>query len=402
MSKPINADLVEAGWQDAARWLPSNLDALAQETSGFRRRRGVRSALDLVRIALAYALLDLSLRSVSTWMATHGLGDVSDVAVLGRLRRGARFLEAIVAQMLTRQLWQAPTATLPYRVRLVDATTVSAPGAEGTEWRLHVSYDAARGVVDGVTLTDVHGGEHLERATPQAGEILVGDRGYAHAARIRTARARGAHVVIRLGHSAVPLTDRTGAPVDPLAFARRKRPRAGRPPRVEATDVYLRDDSERTDPLRLIVVRKTAEATHRERERIRREAGRKGKAVTDRSLAAAAFAFLLTSLPADEVDAVTIAELYRVRWQIELNFKRWKSLLALDALRAHDPDLARAYLYAKLIAALLADTLARAARAFSPWGAPLSPHELEDLDLGPSGPRRRRRRIHSAPAISRA
>lgn len=48
-----------------------------------------------------------------------------------------------------------------------------------------------------------------------------------------------------------------------------------------------------------------------------------------------------------------IADLYRMRWQIEISFKRLKSLLSLNALRAKDPALARSYLRGKLNAAVL-------------------------------------------------
>lgn len=67
-------------------WLPRNLDEMVKEEFGFRRRGKIRSAADIVRIAMAYSVLDFSLRSSATWMVTHGLGDISDVAVLGRLR----------------------------------------------------------------------------------------------------------------------------------------------------------------------------------------------------------------------------------------------------------------------------------------------------------------------------
>ncbi|MEY4375134.1 MAG: hypothetical protein RL760_1301, partial [Candidatus Eisenbacteria bacterium] len=102
--------------------------------------------------------------------------------------------------------------------------------------------------------------------------------------------------------------------------------------------------------------------------RILREAKKRGKVPSERTLRATKFAFLLTSVPARDASDATMAELYRVRWQIELTFKRWKSLLHLADLRADDPDLARAYIYAKLIAAVLADTMARQWRAFSPYG----------------------------------
>jgi hypothetical protein len=269
------------------------------------------------------------------------------------------------------QVVDPPCAPLGRRVRLVDATTLSHPGSKGADWRLHASDDLARGVIDAVEGTDGRGGEHLGRVQLAAGDLVVADRGYAHEQRLLEAIHAGVDVLVRVGHSAVPLVDDSGAPVDPLAFAARKRPAAGRPPRVESRVVYLRADATRARALRLVVVRKSVAATERERERVRRESSRKGNVPTQRTWNACRFTFLLTSVVASEADDATIANLYRLRWQIELMFKRWKSLLGLARLRADDPDLAQAYIYAKLIAALVADRMTRQWRAFSPYGVPI-------------------------------
>ena len=61
-----------------------------------------------------------------------------------------------------------------------------------------------------------------------------------------------------------------------------------------------------------------------------------------------------------------MVELYRARWQIELGFKRLKSLGDLDGLRAADPELARTWLLAQLIAAVLSEDLASQLAGFSP------------------------------------
>ena len=65
---------------------------------------------------------------------------------------------------------------------------------------------------------------------------------------------------------------------------------------------------------------------------------------------------LLTSLAAERASADQVLALYRMRWQIELAFKRLKSLSQFDELRADDPKLARAWLLAHLIAAVLIET----------------------------------------------
>ena len=369
--KTPSQDFVDESWDDVQEWLPSDLDRLALETGALVRRRTVRTGAQLLRLAFAYSVLDLSLRSVTAWAVERDVGRMSDVALLKRLKGSVDMLQVVLAWLLSRRLQEAPVSAVPLRVRLVDATTVSAPGSKGTDWRIHASYDVARGEFDSLEVTDGRGGEHFGRVQAGPGELLVGDRGYAHGDRIAQVRAGGGHVLVRIGHSAVRLRCVSGDVLDPVAFATRRRPGPGRPPRVEGCDAVVSIADGDDVPVRLVVVRKSAQATDKERRRLRREASRKGKTPTDRTLQAAAYVFLLTTVPADMVEDATIAELYRVRWQVELAFKRLKSLGHLANLRAKDPELARTYVLSKLVAGMLADQISRHARAFSPWGLPI-------------------------------
>jgi len=66
--------------------------------------------------------------------------------------------------------------------------------------------------------------------------------------------------------------------------------------------------------------------------------------------------------------AAQVLQWYRMRWQIELVFKRLKSLLRLDHLPKYDARSWRAWLYGKLLIALLTQKLIRMGRDISPWG----------------------------------
>jgi Transposase DDE domain len=72
------------------------------------------------------------------------------------------------------------------------------------------------------------------------------------------------------------------------------------------------------------------------------------------TMQSAGFLMVLTSLPST-VTAADVLTAYRLRWQIELAFKRLKSQLGLDRLPAKSRDLARSWLLAHLILALLID-----------------------------------------------
>lgn len=107
---------------------------------------------------------------------------------------------------------------------------------------------------------------------------------------------------------------------------------------------------------RLVIARKPAEQARIQQDRVRRQASCRGKRTDPRTVQTAGFMMLLTSLPFERADGHDVVRLYRMRWQIELAFKRLKSLAGLADIRARDPRLARTWLLAHLIAAVLIET----------------------------------------------
>src|SRR3954466_2681780 len=90
------------------------------------------------------------------------------------------------------------------------------------------------------------------------------------------------------------------------------------------------------------------------------------KALDPRSLVAAEFMILGTSLPTEGYPAGEVLMVYRLRWQIELAFKRLKSLLRMDRIPTQTERASRSWLTAHLILALLCDDLGQDFLASSP------------------------------------
>lgn len=347
------------------RELPDDLDALAHDTGALLRKREVPSGEALLRIALAYAVLDLSLRGVASWMPSQGLPAVSDVAVLGRLRQSGAFLEAVLLTLLQPLSPSSPGSGLPLRVVLADATSLSGPASQGTDYRVHVGYDPATARIDQLQLTDEHQGESLQHFGMRPGELWIADRGYGRVSSLQAAHDQGAHLLVRFTPSHLTLYDGEGQPLSVLDWAEPALLGA-LPGTVAQRAAFVHAPGQAPLPVRLLAVLKTQQATEQEQKRIRRRASRKGQQVKPETLRAAAYVLLVSTVPEAQASASVLAELYRVRWQVELLFKRLKSLLLLDALRAHDPGLARSYLLAKLIAAVLIERWSCRARAFPP------------------------------------
>ncbi|MGC1459676.1 MAG: transposase [Steroidobacteraceae bacterium] len=336
-----------------------DLDRLALETKAIQRKRELVDGVTLLRIALARGPGGLSLRQTAAWASMLGIAELSNPGVKYRLNQATDFLAVLVERLLAAK---APGADLRWpgrTLRLADGTCVSKPGSTGTDWRVHGVFDLGRGGFSHLELTDKHGAEALERGAPHPGEIRIGDRNYARARVLRRFRAQSdgkVDFIVRLGWNALQLTNPAGKPFDLIGYLQCL------PPGSSPHEVNLRTLVGRDEPalaVRLIAQRKTPEAAEATRSALRRAAAKKGKALDPRSLIAAEFMIPATSLPKSGYSAKAVLAAYRLRWQIELAFKRLKSLLHIDRLPTHTERGSRSWLYAHLILALLCDDLSQ-------------------------------------------
>jgi hypothetical protein len=206
----------------------------------------------------------------------------------------------------------------------------------------------------GLELTDHHGAETLVRHPLDPGEIAVADRIHARRTDFGQLLAHGVDLVVRMGWQNVPLEQSDGQPLDLIGWLTRPRTvPTERAVQVQTpTGVY---------PVRLIAAPLPPEQAEQARRRCRQAATKKGRTVDQRTLIAAGFVLLVTTLDATTWPLEDVVRLYRCRWQIELVFKRLKSLWHLDQLRARDPDAIQAHLLGIILAALLAGDVSRAA-----------------------------------------
>ena len=340
-----------------------DLDASAQATGALRRRRAVTDGATLLRLALAHGPGGLSLRSAAAWAGLSGVASLSDVALRKRLRGAADWL-ALIAGALLRGMPAALTAAplVGRHLRIVDASGIKSPGAKGTPWRLHADYDSGAARFTSLELTDLHVAEGFTRLHFGAGEVALGDRGYARPKSLQHVLASGADFIVRVGWYSLRMTTPEGKPLDWAPIY------AGLAPgEVTERQVFVTRHSKgpgrRSRPLfpaRLIVMRQHAEVGRRAlravRERHRKQRWR--GTIQPLTLASTGYLMVLTSLPADAADAAEVLAAYRLRWQVALAFKRLKSGLGIDRSVARDRQMGRSWLFAHLILALLIEDAA--------------------------------------------
>ena len=343
------------------RRLPAHLDLeqLARQTHAIERKRELSSGVDLRRLALARGPGGLSLSEVAAWATMLGLAKMSDPAVKKRLDNAVEFLDAVMACQLADQTPGAAVRWPGRILRNADGSCFRERGSKTTSWRLHAVYDLGRGGFSHLELTDKRGAEAIERGAPIPGEIRIGDRNFARAASLRRFRQQSANqadFIVRVGWNALSLMRLDGSEFDLITHL------GTLPADMTPHEVWLHARAGVLDPplpLRLIVQRKTPQATEAARDTLRRDASRKQKVLDPRSLLAAEFIILATSLPAEGYPAEEVLAVYRLRWQIELAFKRLKSLLRMDRIPTWTERASRSWLTAHLIMALLCDDLSQ-------------------------------------------
>lgn len=354
-------------WEILRRFLPEDLDGSARASGAMRRRRGqVHRGEDLLRLLLMHIAGGLSLEQTVARAEVQGLPKLNAMALHKRLCTSHQWLTSLTGHLLegigpllreNEDCWK-----LGRRVRVLDATDVQEPGSSGTDWRIHYSLRLPELCCDFFELTDKHGGESLRRLPVQAGDLVLVDRGYNDRAAVARIMETGADVILRYHSRNFPLLSASGKAFDLLARLR-KLPLG----QLGHWPVTFLAGAKKMEA-RVCALRKTPEQAERARRKIKAKMRAKFEEVQPSTLEYAEFIVVICTVPAQEMSPRMALEFYRARWQVELAFKRLKSLLMLGQLPKKKQESCQAWMQGKILTALLLERLMCEQRFFSPWG----------------------------------
>lgn len=329
------------------------ITAIARETKAFVRARGVGSAIDLLRLILSYCLGCVGLRATAAWAEAMGLASVSDVALLGRFRNTTQWLSRLVARLVARE---CPNAAKGRLIRILDGSSVAKAGrnAKGTNglWRIHASFELPSERFDFLEITDETGGERIDRVPVVRGELRMADAAFLQVDQIGEVTEQGADVLVRGSWRHARWLDASGAAINLLAELEK----------VEDTgrfDCMMLLGRKKGAPLkmRVVALRKPPAAIAEARRKAKLAAKKQGRQASKQTLYACEWVILVTSLKQEAFSTEEIFKLYRMRWRIELAFKRLKSLIGLRSPPTKDPALARSWILSHLLMILLVEPL---------------------------------------------
>lgn len=350
-------DLAQTLWEQLGK-LP--LEALARR-SGFRQRKPKKLPPALFAQA-ACLCVTLSAASYRCWAGLIGLlggCTVSKQALWERCtERAAGFLQAALQSLLAcrhRDL-PLPAAAQGFgRILLQDSTTLGLakklarffPGARNQRGaqkgllKIQACYDLRSESFVQFSLSSFRRNDQAAAAdvlaVVRAGDLVIRDLGYFVLEVMAQIAAAHAYFLSRL-RVGVGLWETDGrTPVNLLALLRR----SGALDRPFCL-------GDKKVPVRLVAVRLPAAVAAARRRLARQNRDQRCPPSAER-LALLDWAIFITNIPTELGTARTVAQLYGLRWRIEIIFKAWKSHFALGAVPAGSKAQVEALIYAKLL-----------------------------------------------------
>lgn len=359
-------DSVKEDWELLLSFLPEGWIEMASTFNAVKGLRKDKSPDNLLRVLLMHIGCGYSLRETVVRARKAKLADMSDVALLKRLRKCKDWLSAMCIALF-KERGVKLLSTKGFQIRTFDATIVKEPGVTGSLWRIHYSVSLPSLNCDFFKLTETKGvgtGESFKQFPIQNGDYILADRGYSTFSGIAYVVAEGAHVTVRLNTASLPLLTPEGSTFELL----NKISSIKKAHSLGSWPVEIYEKGFKRVHGRICAIRKSEEAIEVAHKKLKRNSSKKGHKILPETFEYAKYVILFTTFPERDFPAGEVLEWYRLRWQVELVFKRFKSLAGLGHLPKYDDDSSKAWLYGKLLVALLTEKLAEYASFFSPWG----------------------------------
>jgi hypothetical protein len=362
----------EENWDTVLTFLPYGWEAKAKELGALLRCRGFADAEALLRTLLIHLTDGCSLRETAVRAKYGKVASISDVALLKRLKASGEWLRWLAEQAMTTWIEKQPSAIFgkDLNIRIVDSSCVQEPGRTGSTWRIHYSICLPSLRCNEVYVTSPKVGESFKQFKVHPGDLFLADRGFAKRPGIGHVVDGGGHILVRLNLTTTPLLGVDGNPFSLLAHLRTLNG-------TEIGDWNVRVEHRNTlIPGRVCAIKKNKTDTEKARHRVLIKASDKGHMVKPETVESAGYIFVFTTLD-QRFNPKTILEMYRGRWQIELTFKRLKSIIGIGHLKKTDLEAAKAWIHGKLLVAFLIEAFIVAAERFFPWGFPICKADSE-------------------------
>ncbi|MCK5146357.1 IS4 family transposase [bacterium] len=352
-------------------FLPEGWAQQAKKLGALTRCRKIPNAEILLRVLLIHLAEGCSLRETAVRAKEGGIISLSDVAIMDRLKKSTAWFQWMNTEIMKQWITRQPDTVFDdqWNVRLIDGTAIKEPGPTGSSWRIHYSINLPSLCCDELLISNPRGkGESFKNFTISQGDLLIGDRAYGVRPSIFYVKRNNGDLLTRFALSNLPLLTTAGKRFDLLKHLRTLGPNE-----IGDWDVAVKDNGTFEECTgRVCAIKKSSQAAQRAMKKVKRQAQKHGiKRIKPETLESSKYIFVFTTVARTQIKKSDVLEMYRGRWQIELVFKRLKSIMGLGHLRKNDKDASMAWLQGKLFVAFVVEALISQAETFFPWGYPI-------------------------------
>jgi hypothetical protein len=342
------------------KYLPIGWEKQAKELKAYQREGEIKSAGELLMLNLLHMTAGGSFQGTSSIVRLTSGKSLTKNAVYERIVKSSEWLKWLGQGVCEQSGFMnvKPSWLGEKRVQLVDASDVSLKGSKGSDWRLHHVFDLFDYSSTRCDITTIKEGEKLTRYDCFGkNDIVMGDRIYCTIKGIEHLRKSESGYILRFKSKAFTLYDEKGEVIDLLGEIRHLG-------ELESTSIscFYKADG-RLSPVRICAMKKEAKAA----EQAKRKTNKKMKRQQKKEAAAETlelneYIVLAASLDYDEAK---IFELYRARWQIELVFRRLKSIFGFAEVPSKKDESVKAWFYGVLLLAAICEAIQKDSH-FSP------------------------------------
>ena len=333
--------------------MPEGYEKACFETKAIQRKRGIEKPDDLMMLSLFHLINGCSLTEISAIANLTKLGNVSDVAFMNRFANCNDWFLWIISQLVSEGAisYNKPKWLEQYNIYGIDASDVKEKGRSGRIHRLHFALDIFKLRSSQYKITTNKIGESICNFEVGANDLVVADRGYVSIKGIEHCTNNSGHFIFRYKKNSFKVYDSDGEVVNLLEHMRKTND-------DEPLDMKVFSIGNKGEkiPLRICARRKTTDAIATTQKKLRRREQKNQAKMADETKEFNEYIVLVTNL-SDEIPANEILDVYRLRWQIEIYFKRLKSIMDFGELPKRRFDSVMAWLNGKLMIAILIEMI---------------------------------------------
>jgi len=329
--------LLPEGWQDKA-----------DELRIIQRKREFKNIEDLMLLALFHVVNGSTLLEVSEIARIGKIADISDVAFMKKFEKLEPLFRHILEKIEPCKVanFDIPDFLSKYRTLALDASDVTEKGRSGRLYRLHYAIDIFTMTSAAYMITDQKSGEKLSNFDFNENDLIIADRMYGTLKGIEHCKNQGAEFILRMKSDCFTIYDETKNKIDLLS---------------KIQDMKYEEEREITafvklsnclQKIRICIKKKDEISCKKTAKRIKEKQSKSQIKLSENAHKMNEFIIVCTTLP-DSVSACDVLKTYRLRWQVEIFFKRLKSIMDFGELPKKSEKSSLAWLNGKLMVAVL-------------------------------------------------